>query len=37
MTGVESIAAERREQIDAWVALRDTLKGLCEDFDPDLF
>ncbi len=26
-----------REQIDAWVTLRDTLRGLCEDFDPDLF
>lgn len=26
-----------REQIDPWVTLRDTLKGLCEDFDPDLF
>jgi len=25
------------EQIDAWVTLRDTLKHLCEDFDPDLF
>jgi hypothetical protein len=26
-----------REQIDAWVSLRDTLKSLCEEFDPDLF
>lgn len=25
------------EQIDAWVTLRDALKHLCEDFDPDLF
>jgi hypothetical protein len=28
---------ELREQIDPWISLRDTYRGLIEDFDPDKF